>query len=33
MNHTLIEVLSVWSMVVVFDLFIVYCFIRMTRDK
>jgi hypothetical protein len=33
MNHTLMEVLSVWWMVVVFDLIIFYLVLRVTRDK
>ncbi len=33
MNHTLLEVLSVWWIVVVIDLSVVYLFINMTKDK
>ena len=33
MNHTLLEVLSVWWIVVVIDLSVVWFFIRMTQDK
>ena len=33
MNHTLLEVLSVWWIVVVVDLSVVLFFVRMTKDK
>jgi len=33
MNHTIWEVLSVWWIVAVFDLTVVYCFVRLAKDK
>lgn len=33
MNHTIWEVLSVWWIVAVFDLSVVYCFVRLAKDK
>ncbi len=33
MNHTLLEVLSVWWIVLVVDLSVVYMFVRLTRHK
>lgn len=33
MSHTLLDVLSVWWIVVVFDLSIVYAFVRLAKDK
>jgi hypothetical protein len=33
MDHTLLEVLSVWWIVVVIDLSVVWFFLRMTKDK
>lgn len=33
MTHTLLEVLSVWWIVVTVDLTVVWFFVRMTQDK
>ncbi len=33
MNHTLLEVLSVWWIVLVVDLSVVYMFVRVARHK
>ena len=33
MNHTLLEVLSVWWIVVAIDLSVVWCFTRIAKDK
>ena len=33
MNHTLLEVLSVWWVVVVVDLSVVYFFVKLASDK
>jgi len=33
MNHTLLEVLSVWWIVVLVDLSVVYFFVNLTKDK
>ena len=33
MNHTIWEVLSVWWIVAVVDLSVVYCFVRLAKDK
>ncbi len=33
MNHTLLDVLSVWWIVVLVDLSVVYFFVKLTRDK
>ena len=33
MNHTLLEVLSVWWIVVVIDLSVAWFFLNLTKDK
>lgn len=33
MNHTLLEVLSVWWIVVLVDLSVVYLFVKLAKDK
>ena len=33
MDHTLLDVLSVWWIVVVIDLSVVYFFVNLTKDK
>ena len=33
MNHTLMEVLSVWWIVLVVDLSVVYFFVRLVKNK
>jgi len=33
MNHTLLEVLSVWWIVALVDLSVVYFFVNLTKDK
>jgi len=33
MNHTLLDVLSVWWIVVLVDLSVVYFFVKLTKDK
>ncbi len=33
MQHSFFEVLGIWSIVLCFDLFVVYIFCRIARDK